>query len=215
MTMKNTKIKSLLFTGLVMGLVSGCSTPSESPNPTEGSDYRQNHQIKVSREQISLSMRLPDKGLNLAPSDERRFRMFIRDFVQRGRTAITVESTTPELARAIMVKNGLRESEIILISNTTVLPPNAILSYTANKVEAPECGDWSSTSTFNYTNKPHSNFGCSIQRNIGKVVADPGDFLQAQPATGGAASRTDQVIRTHQSGAVKPRLMDGGGSTVK
>ena len=200
--------RRLAFLALMAGLVTACASPSPKEEAAN-TDYRQIHRIQVTRENVSLSISLPDQGLALRPSDQRRFKVFLRKFIQRGRTVITVESQMPELAKAIMIENGLRESEIFVATNTTIQAPNAVLSYTANKVVAPECGDWSSGSSFNPSNKPHSNFGCSMQRNIGSVVADPGDFLQAQPATGGVAARTDEAIRTHQSGAVKARLLDG------
>lgn len=212
MTLTPIPTKRIAHTFLSMGLVAGVLAACAAPSPKEesaSSDYRQIHKIQVAREQVSLSITLPDQGFALRPSDQRRFRVFLRNFVQRGRTAITLETKMPDLAKAILIKSGLRESEIIVAPNTTLQAPNAILSYTANKVVAPECGDWSSGANYNPSGKPHSNFGCSIQRNIGSVVADPGDFLQAQPATGGVAGRTDEAIRTHQSGAVKARLLDG------
>jgi len=207
----NTTVSRLLFAGLITGLVSGCSSDAPTPPVTEGHDYRQTHKIQVTSEQVSLSIVLPDQGLDLSPSDQRRFHIFLRDFVQRGRSAVTVESTLPHVAEAILMQNGLHQNEIVLAPDTTILAPNAVLSFTANKVVAPECGDWSSNSVFNPSNKPHSNFGCAYQRNIGSVVADPGDLIQAQPATGGAAARTDEMMRIHQSGAAKPRLLDGAG----
>jgi len=203
-------VSRILFASLIAGLASACASPAPK-DEAKGHDYRQNHKIQVTREQVSVSITLPDQGLNLSPGDQRRFRVFLRDFVQRGRTAVTVESTLPTLAKDILIANGLRGNEIILAPDTTILAPNAVLSFTASQVVAPECGDWSSNSAFNPSNKPHSNFGCSVQRNIGKVVSDPGDFIQAQPATGGVAGRTDEAIRTHQSGAPKPSLIGQGG----
>lgn len=206
-TLKTT-VSRILFAGLLASAVTACALP---PKP-EKADYRQNHKIQVAREQVSVSVVLPRQGVQLSPGDMRRFKSFLRDFVQRGRTVVTVESTAPQQARDILLANGLRENEIIIAPGATVAAPNVVLSFTASKVIVPECGDWTSNPTFNASNAPHSNFGCSIQRNIGQVVADPGDFIQQQPATGGAASRTDQGIRVHQSGAPKTRLLDGGGS---
>lgn len=200
--------RSLLLAGVMGVALAGCAN---SPKP-EGQDYRQNHPIQVKSEQISVSIALPAEGTALSPSDTRRFEIFLRDFVQRGRTVVTVESRTPEQARRILLANGLRDSEIVIAPQTTIAAPNAVLSFTANDVVAPECGDWSSQPNFNPSNAPHGNFGCAYQRNIGQIVADPGDFIQAQPSTGGAASRTDESIRIHQSGAPKARLLDGGGT---
>jgi len=189
-TMKTT-VKNFLCFGVVAAFVAGCAS---QPKP-EGHDYRQTHKIRVAREQVSVSIVLPLQGTRLSPGDHRRFKTFMRDFVQRGRTAVTVESTTPQVARDILLANGLRENEIIVAPNTTVAAPNAVLSFTANVAVSPECGDWTANPTFNPSNAPHSNFGCAIQRNIGQIVADPGDFIQAQPATGGAAKRSDAAIR--------------------
>jgi len=205
-----TKMASrLVFVGLIAGLATACSAPKKITTP-QGYDYRQNHKMQVAREQVSISIVLPEKGLKLSPSDSRRFHVFLRDFVQRGRTAVTVESKMPQLAAQIMVNNGLHQNEIIMAPDTTIVAPNAVLSFTANKFVAPECGDWSSNADFNPSNKAHSNFGCSMQRNIGKVISDPGDLIQSQPARGEASSRTDERIRKHKIATPNIRLLDGG-----
>ncbi|MBL4748958.1 MAG: hypothetical protein JKY17_09575 [Magnetovibrio sp.] len=193
-----TAVGQILFVGVIASLTAGCASKVQNP-PPKRADYRQNHKIQVTREHISVSIALPDHGFELSPSDQRRFRVFLRDFVQRGRSSVVVESALPTLAQAILVKNGFRENEIIFAPSTTIPAPNAVLSFTANKVVAPECGDWTSSNTFNPLNQPHPNFGCSLQRNIGKVVADPGDFIQQQPAFGGAATRSDQAIQRLQA----------------
>ncbi|PCI40353.1 MAG: hypothetical protein COB46_07135 [Rhodospirillaceae bacterium] len=202
------KTTRLFCAGLVATFLAGCADTTSTIQPTEGYDYRQTHAIKVTREQVSLSLALPMQGLELSPSDQRRFKGFLRDFVQRGRTLVTVESTLGDLAKTILIKNGLRANEIILISDTNLQAPTAVLTFAANKAVVPECGDWSSDTTFRPGNKPHSNYGCATQRNIGSVISDPGDLMQAQPATGGSAARTDAAIFNHQSGAVKTRLLD-------
>lgn len=208
-TILKSSSKTLLFAGLITGLMAGCAeTAKPTAQPIEGYDYRQTHPLKVTREQVSISIALPEQGLELSPSDQRRFKTFLRDFVQRGRTLVTVESSLGDLAKAILMKNGLRASEISIVSNTNLQAPNAVLSFAGNKVVVPECGDWSSDTTFHPDNKPHSNYGCAMQRNIGSVISDPGDLMQAQPATGGTAGRTDAAIFNHQSGAVKTRLLD-------
>lgn len=201
-------IRRLVLAGLTAIALAGCAAAKGTSKLTTGYDYRQNHPIKVMRERLSLSITLPAKGLNLSPGDSRRIRAYINTFVRRGRSAVTVESAQPKRVRAILMANGLHKSEIILLPNTTVAAPNAILNFTANKVVAPECGNWTSPSSFDPMNKPQSNFGCAYQRDIGLVVSDPGDFIQAQPSSGGAASRSDESIRTFNSGAPMPRLLD-------
>ena len=125
---------------------------------------------------------------------------------------MTVESAQPTLAHDVLVNNGLRDNEIFIAPTTTVRAPNVVLSFSANKVIAPECGDYSSSPSGAYDNALHSNYGCSIQRNIGQMVVDPGDFIQAKPAEGKNAGRTDVDIFKQQSGTVRPRLLDGTNS---
>jgi len=196
--------------GFVALAVTACSG---QPKP-EGHDFRHNHKIQVTTQQVSISIALPQTGTGLAPGDASRFKRFLRDYVQRGRSAVTVESAQPTLARDILLNLGLRDNEIFIAPTASVKAPNALLSFTANAVVSPECGDWSSSPSFVWDNKPHSNYGCSMQRNMSKMVADPGDLIQAKPSNGGSASRTDADIFTHQSGAPKARLLDGSGAAV-
>jgi len=203
-------ISRIVLAGLVATTLSACAN---QPKP-QGHNILQNHKIQVTSQQVSISIALPQTGMSLAPGDATRFNRFLRDYVQRGRTVVTVESAQPSLARDVLLGLGLRDGEIFIAPATTVKAPNALLSFTANKAVSPECGDWSSSPSFTPANKPHSNFGCSIQRNISKMVADPGDFIQAKPSGGGNASRTDADIFTHQSGAPKARLLDATGAAV-
>jgi len=198
---------------LVGALAIALGACAAQPKP-QGSDYRQNHKIQVDREQVSITVALADDGTALAPADARRFQRFLRDYVQRGRTVVTVESARPQDARAVLLGLGLRARELAMAASTTVQPPNVVLSFSANKVVSPECGDWSSPPSFTADGKPHSNFGCASQRNISKMVADPGDFIQAQPSDGGNASRSDAAIFSQQSGAPKTRLLDGTDATI-
>lgn len=205
-----THLSRIVFAGFVAATLSGCAN---QPQP-QGHDIEQNHKIQVTSQQVSVSIALPQTDMSLAPGDASRFKRFLRDYVQRGRGAVTVESAQPLLARDLLLDLGLRDSEIYIAPTTTVKAPNALLSFTANKAISPECGDWSSAPSFTWDNKPHSNYGCSTQRNISKMVADPGDLIQAKPSAGDNASRSDAAIFTHQSGAPKTRLLDGSGAAV-
>lgn len=206
-----THLSRLIVAGFITASVSACAVPQERP---KNYDYRQTHKIKVTSEQVSVAIALPFEGTSLSPSDAARFKTFLRDYVARGRTVVTVESTQPARARDVLLAHGLRDGEIFIATETTIKAPNAVLSFTANKAVAPECGDWSGQPSFNPSNGPHTNFGCSIQRNTATMAADPGDLIQAKPASGDNASRTDANIFTHQSGTAKPRLLDGEGAAI-
>ena len=67
----------------------------------------------------------------------------------------------------------------------------------------PNCPDLSSPSNTNPGNLPDSNFGCATQRNLGLMLADPGDLLRGRnlgPADGEALSR---IISENRAGEVQ------------
>jgi len=209
-TIFTSNLSQIIITGCLAASLTACAVP-EKP---AGHIITETHRIQVTSEQVSIAIALPQRGETLAPGDASRFNRFLRDYVQRGRTAVTVESAQPTVARAVLLNHGLRDNEIFIAPDATIKAPNALLSFTANKAVAPECGDWSGSPTSPMGNAPHTNHGCSVQRNTAKMVSDPGDFIQAQPAAGDNASRTDAGILLHQSGEKKERLLDGQGSTV-
>ncbi len=171
-----------LVAGLALMALNACAIPAE-PN-VEGHDYRQNHKIQVRVKNVSISVSLPEDSTRLTPGDERRFRKFLRAFVQRGRSPVTAETGHPERARNVLLANGLRGSEIVMHSGRAVRQGIVILTFSANDVVAPECGDWSTPMANTYDNKPHGNYGCAMQRNLAITAADPGDFITAQPLGG-------------------------------
>ncbi|MCW8915949.1 MAG: CpaD family pilus assembly protein [Magnetovibrio sp.] len=192
----------------LMGACALIITACADKNPREGHDYRQNHRIQVASEPIAVTITLPSSGTALSPVDAEKFRGFLRTFVQRGKSHVTVETTQPALARDVLMNHGLREGEFILTRSNTLKAPNTLLSFMASKAVSPECGDWSTSPTFVPSSKLHSNFGCSVQRNIGEMVSDPNALIKTKPATGKNASRSDAAIFNHQSGAAKTRLFD-------
>ncbi|MBL4615008.1 MAG: hypothetical protein JKY27_09070 [Magnetovibrio sp.] len=206
-----THLSRFLMAAFVAVNLAACTSSISKP---ESVDYRQTHKIKVTSEQVTVSISVPFEGTSLSPGDASRFKAFLRDYVQRGRTMVTVESTQPRRAREVLLAYGLRDGELFIASSTTIKAPNVILSFTANEVISPECGDWTGEPSYTPSNGPHTNFGCSIQRNISKMVSDPGDLIQSQPASGGNASRSDVGIFTHQSGAPKVRLLDSQGAAI-
>jgi pilus assembly protein CpaD len=54
-------------------------------------------------------------------------------------------------------------------------------------VTLPPCPDWSRQSGTDFSNLPHSNFGCATQTNLGLMVAEPRDLVHGRglgPADG-------------------------------
>ncbi len=175
-------------------------------------DYREAYPLVVGGETLSLSLDVP-LGKETLPADEiDGFRRFVLDFVNRGRGAMVVETASSGnvelgLARVRWVKKLLREAgvlprEIMVRQGDAPDQENGVvvLTYSANAVQVPECGDWSAHEAFNPSNRRTTNFGCSVQRNIGLTVADPGDLKRAKTMTSRPPDRVLGVITGHRAG---------------
>jgi hypothetical protein len=71
-------------------------------------------------------------------------------------------------------------------------------------VELPPCPDWSRESGLDYSNLPHSNFGCATQTNLGLMIDNPSDLARGRklaPASGIHAA--DGIVRYRTSEVVE------------
>jgi len=94
--------------------------------------------------------------------------------------------------------------------------PGAVtVSYQRYTVAVPNCGDWSASARVDHQNLAHSNFGCSQQRNIGLMAADPADLVrmrEPQSTDAQNANRVMQKFRTGQSPAAVPSPLQTSGA---
>lgn len=160
-----------------------------------GFDYRDNHRLKVGSEQVSILITVPEAGTQLQPIESRRWERFIRDYVNRGRGVVLVERKPRigladdqhvEQVRRFLRTQGLGNKQVQLTpSGSQGLDASEVrLTFTANKVILPDCGNFDKRATLNPRNLVSENYGCATQRNIGAMVADPGDLVKARPFSG-------------------------------
>ncbi|CAA7616841.1 CpaD family pilus assembly lipoprotein [Magnetospirillum sp. SS-4] len=64
----------------------------------------------------------------------------------------------------------------------------------------PDCGKFERGITPDYTNAPNSNWGCSIQRNMGLMVQNPADLIRARETSGRDANRASDVLGKYGKG---------------
>ncbi|MGI9421463.1 MAG: CpaD family pilus assembly lipoprotein [Geminicoccaceae bacterium] len=67
-------------------------------------------------------------------------------------------------------------------------------------VTPPACPDWSRESGVDYANKPHTNFGCATEANLGLMIADPRDLVRGRtlgPADG--VHQAEGIVRYRES----------------
>ncbi len=64
----------------------------------------------------------------------------------------------------------------------------------------PECGTFERGLNPDYSNAPHSNWGCSVERNRGLMVQNPADLVRARESTGRDANRSGDVLGKYGRG---------------
>jgi pilus assembly protein CpaD len=194
-------------------IVAGCAqtvadwTPATTSNELQVKWVTHDHTISfnsranllTNREARSLDRFLSQ--IDLRPSD----RLFVDVGPQSGEVVsdTRIDVINEQLrhyvpgaqALAITGEKGTAGNIRLIVGRYVVLPPN--------------CPDLSRPSASNPGNFNDSNFGCSTQRNLGLMLADPGDLLRGRslgPADGEAMSRG---IRDYRAGkAKKPVLLE-------
>ncbi len=206
--MKATSPKSfaIVLPLAVMFLLAACEAPKRE------ADYRNQHKIKVVVE--TVAMELADfPSFSAMPKDSQEvFNGFTREYQMRAIGAATIDASATggegaRLARIERVRTMLRASGVpaadinVKLGGARTDGPPLVISFTAHAAQAPECGDFSSGASFNWSNRSQSNYGCSIQRNLSLTVADPGDLNKAHSMSGSDGGATVNVVRSYRAPA--------------
>lgn len=192
-------------------IVAGCAqtvadwTPAQTPNDLEVQWVTHEHSVNFAgpanlldkQEARSLNRFLGE--IDLRPSD----RMFVDvgpksgEVVNDKRVGVINDQLRHFVpgAQALVIagEKGTDRDIRLIVGRYVAVPPN--------------CPNLSKPSASNPGNFNDSNFGCSTQRNLGLMLANPGDFLRGRtlgPADGEAMSRS---IRAYRAGeAITPEL---------
>ncbi len=187
-------------------IVTGCAqtvadwTPAATTNDLDVKWVTHEHSVSFNSSASALSKqeaRSLDRFLgeiDLRPSD----RLFVDvgpksgDVVKDNRVAIINDQLRHYVpgAEALVItgEKGTDRNVRLIVGRYVVVPPN--------------CPDLSKPSATNPGNFNDSNFGCATQRNLGLMLANPGDLLRGRtlgPADGESLSRS---FRAYRAGAV-------------
>lgn len=233
----------LRLTGALIGAaltLGACKTTDDSLARVDApNDYRQRHPIAVTEADRSIVV-FVGRGRGGLTAEQRAEVMGMgRDWMREGTGAISIDvpSDTPN-ARA--AQDSLREIQATLAA--AGLPPRgyvvrkyhpedqrhmAAIRVTYPKISAVAgpCGLWPddlgpSIDNRDYLeNKPYYNFGCSYQRNLAAMVADPADLVQPRAETPAYTPRRNIAFDKYKKGtttttsypeADKAKLSDTG-----
>jgi len=189
-------------------IVAGCAqtvsdwTPAASTHDLQVKWVTHEHSVSFNnRENLltSTAARSLDRFLNeidLRPSD----RLFVDVGPQAGEVVDDgrVDAINQQLrhyfpnarATAITGVKGTNNQINLVVGRYVVLPPN--------------CPDLSRPTAANPGNYTDSNLGCSTQRNLGLMLADPGDLLRGRPLGPADGESLSRGIRNYRAGEVIP-----------
>ena len=186
--------------------LSGCETPPAGP-----ADYRTKYPIAAQVKVFSLILPAFASGRKSTATDLHRIRLFAADYLRRGRGPFLVSQ---DKGAADFRENGAKFADVLVEAG---VPRHMIffqvrsaknrssgnrmeLSYTGYVVRVPRCGDWSGHAGFDPSNRVHTDFGCSYQRNTGLMLSNPGDLSVAGSSVDGDTPNSDRVVGTYRGG---------------
>ena len=214
--MANDKMRAKSILKFLIGPVLVSLAVTACEDPRRAADYQEAHPLIVVKERLSMSIKVPGGDGALSVEDADGLRRFVGDYLDRGQGRLVVEADDSRIRRlhGLLRDAGLKSREITIRQGSAggADAKLAVLSFVASAIKVPDCGDWSSSVGLNWSNRNHSNFGCSIQRNIGLMVVNPADL--SSPATMGYrdAPHSNTIIYYYDTEPGNPAGGKGVGS---
>ena len=182
--------------------LAGCSRP-----PVGGTDYRLKHPIAAQERVFSLTVPASAFYQSSTSMHDRSIMGFAADYLRRGRGPFLVAQAGGSGGKQSalidkLVRAGVPKHKIFFQRRAEDAPnrETAELSYTGYAIIIPTCGDWSGQTGFDPSNQSHTDFGCSIQRNTGLLISDPGDLSVPGEPVERDAPTSDRLIQTFRDG---------------
>jgi pilus assembly protein CpaD len=207
----------LLAASVVTLALTGCKT-LDDPARVAGwtlIDSSQRHPILVSQEPTTHLIRLGRGSSGLSSSQRAQLLNFVAHFraTDAGNSRLIVavpsggsnEVSTMHAVgeiRMLLTDQGFGEASISVEAYNAegAGDPPIRVSYLRYIAEPPQCGDWSANLANDPMNVPYPNLGCSQQRNLAVMVANPADLLGPRSETARPGERRDQVWNKYVSG---------------
>jgi pilus biogenesis lipoprotein CpaD len=171
-------------------------------------DFREEHPITVYENEVTLALKTD--GVDDVEA-AKKLRDSVDDYLKKGDGYINIfvpfalgqkdvaYNKANEIAEKIE-NLGVNSSKIVInlspIDNRTTKMKSPYVKFTLYGVELPQCVNWESNSS----NLPVANFGCSIQRNVGLMVENPKDLLEARKADARSGARGALIVEKYEEG---------------
>jgi pilus assembly protein CpaD len=173
------------------------------------------HPIMVSQEPAVMKVRVSRGSYGLSPAQHSRLSTFLGKYRAgdsgNSKLVIAVPSGSPnEVAamqvvaeiRHLMSEYGFGQPDVHVEAYHGGSNPEAPIkvSYLRYVAQGPECGNWPTNLAVEPANLAYPNFGCSTQRNLAAMVANPADLIGPRGMTGRPAERRGEVWEKYTKG---------------
>lgn len=177
------------------------------------SDSAQRHSISVTKKPVYLDINVDSGAGGLTGAQAEHVRGFVRQYQSEGTGRITImtPSGTVNEGAAFEAMKEIRavlDHEGVPAGNLELSPyhdegdpqPPIKVSFTRYVAKAPECGVWPDDLTRTQRNDTYHNFGCSDQRNLALMVANPKDLVEPRGGSTRSSERRDLVWEKYIKG---------------
>lgn len=201
-------------------LLAGCaSAPHEDVTSSVHTDYRQRHPISLKEGTRKVELFIGSNRGGLTPAQRADVTSFAMAWKREATGGIVIDvpngtsnarAATDSLreVHSIFTAAGVPKSGVYV---RTYAPRNphklatVRLNYSKIKAEAGPCGLWPRDLGFTYDsksmqNREYWNFGCSSQRNLAAMVADPADLVQPRGEQPAYTARRTQALEKYRKG---------------
>ena len=182
-------------------------TACEAPKGV--SDYQVTHKIETYQKNLSISFADKDLTQALSGNEHADFERFMSTYHLSGQGPVIIQASDNgnaalraervQAMRDLLRSAGVSNSMITDLPFDTERNAAITLSYVANMVKVPDCNNWNSSSSYNWSNRRHDNFGCATQRNLGLTIANPGDLKRTSPMSPSDGTKAATVIDTYRA----------------
>ncbi len=206
-----TKIRPFLrhvVTAVFVAGLGACQYSDSDINLTDY-DYRAKYPIRVESDLVQANFVGTDTG-TLSLDELVQLDMMVSDYLANGQKPILIvmpgsalehSNLASEIQRRAL-EHSLAKSEVLVgVDPQAAMNGQVTVSYLVHTAIAPDCGYFQTESAHDYNNINTSNFGCSSQRNLAAMVANPGDLVASRTFTTRDAQRTVNIIQAYQAGA--------------
>jgi pilus assembly protein CpaD len=208
-------MRRLILLPLAAILLAACADMAEH-------DYRQHFPVGVTSHTAVAVIARPEPGAALPAADAAALAGMGREHLRRGAgpVSVTVASADGETAREAakafgdMVAQALDVPPGKLVVKLAVggpqQPDTAVVEVPVWVSDLPDCGEFKWQPTSDWSNRTTSKFGCSIQRNLGQMIQDPGDLVRAREGGGRDGNRSADVLDKYRRGVPTSSPREGG-----